>query len=486
MSQRTLEFDIDTEVVYAYLDKLLRFIRDYYIRPSYATYPRFFKNVELKTIDSKEVLVFTELNAEEGWSVDAEMRADKPIHIRLASSETVPQTVLEQIRDDLVIQIQIFEEEVRKITIYFAWREGEKSIPEKLEPSRKELQQIFSDSQVWLNVIFLIGTFGAFIFLGPYAPLILVAAQFLLIFNSDKIFERMGDWKITSGNPKIHILEYPLPIEEYMDFRKRFKMEEVLNIKKEIYQNTLLAGKPLDCQTAGEVFTKYGIKYVPENMSTKIVDVYAIVKKVADKYGIPVPRIVISNVMLPNAAASGPSSSRGIVMITTGLLIQLEEDEIISILGHEFSHLKERDPIMLFILTSVEYLLRAYYLWSIPIFWYLMFYMPYLYLIAVFGFIALISKFFEARCDLESAIVIGKPQILAQALRKIGFPQLRYERIPEYRFQSWLSLEPHPPVHFRIQRLEAMKEPVKSEHPLLQSTADVIKGFTAALQGSFS
>ena len=87
-----------------------------------------------------------------------------------------------------------------------------------------------------------------------------------------------------------------------------------------------------------------------------------LVKKVADRFGYKVPKIVVSNTMVPNAAASGPSPSRGIVLITTGLLVQLDEPEVESVLGHEFGHLKGRDPLILFGLLSAEFIFRFYVL----------------------------------------------------------------------------------------------------------------------------
>ena len=97
-------------------------------------------------------------------------------------------------------------------------------------------------------------------------------------------------------------------------------------------------------------------------MSAKKINVYELVKKVADRFGYKVPKIVISNTMVPNAAASGPSPKRGIVLITTGLLVQLEEPEVVSVLGHEFGHLKGRDPLILFGLLSAEFIFRFYVL----------------------------------------------------------------------------------------------------------------------------
>jgi heat shock protein HtpX len=69
--------------------------------------------------------------------------------------------------------------------------------------------------------------------------------------------------------------------------------------------------------------------------------------------------------MVPNAAASGPSPSRGIVLLTTGLLVQLEEPEVEAVLGHEFGHLKGRDPLILYGLTSLEFIFRFYVLFAL-------------------------------------------------------------------------------------------------------------------------
>ena len=100
-------------------------------------------------------------------------------------------------------------------------------------------------------------------------------------------------------------------------------------------------------------------------MMTRKVNVYEIVKKVANEFRFPMPEIVVSNALLPNAAASGPSPSRGIVLITTGLLVQLEDNEIISVLGHEFGHLKGRDPLWLYGLSAAKYLLWFYVIFGL-------------------------------------------------------------------------------------------------------------------------
>jgi heat shock protein HtpX len=202
------------------------------------------------------------------------------------------------------------------------------------------------------------------------------------------------------------------------------------------------------------------------------------VKRTADKFGFPMPEVVVSNTIIPNAAASGPSPSRGVVLITTGLLVQLDDDEILSVLGHEFGHLKGRDPLFLYSLTAIQYLFLFYVLYSFISFSILLFF---LYFWAILTLIYFIAKFFEARADLISAMVIGQPKVLAEALEKIGFRRLLSERVPSYRIQEWISFEPHPPIYFRVNRLEKITLPAEIKHPLIQSAKDVTRGFIASL-----
>jgi len=103
------------------------------------------------------------------------------------------------------------------------------------------------------------------------------------------------------------------------------------------------------------------------------------------------------------------------------------------------------------------------------------------YLIVALGFIFFVAKFFETRADLLSAMKIGKPMLLARALRKIGYQRLQAERISPTRAPSWINFDPHPPIYFRIDRLERMKTPMDVKNPLLKSARDVFDGFKRSL-----
>jgi len=150
------------------------------------------------------------------------------------------------------------------------------------------------------------------------------------------------------------------------------------------------------------------------------------------------------------------------------------------VLGHEFGHLKGRDPLLLYGLTSAEFLFRFYVLFTLfPLIFTSFLFFGYFW--AVMVVIFFIAKFFEARADLTSAIMMGKPEVLASALEKIGFQRLLYERTPSFRLQEWLGLDPHPPIYFRVTRLEKLEAPAEIKHPLIQSIKDVVSGFRDSL-----
>ena len=472
-SVATVSFEIDTEITPAYFDDLLTFFYQQYIVPRAER----FANVNRTVIDDEPVLSFAVLGPPERGHIDVEIRARRPINVRIVPSDPMsPQAAIDQLKEDVVIGVKLYEERIRRTTLYFAWVVGAEVIPEKPpQGERNIIYRLFSESMLLFFIIFTAVSIFLFIILGPYAPIALVAFQFAMVLFSDKIFARMGDWSVTESDKNVHLFEYHMSVEEFRDFRKRFPKDALLKIKKAIYERTFAIGKPMDCASVQEVLSAYGFECRPGNMLVKTVNVYDIVKRASETFGLPIPKIVISNTILPNAAASGPSPSHGVVLITTGLLVQLEEDEVYNVVGHEFSHLRGRDPLALFGLTAAEYLLRVYVLWP---FLYLF---GFLYLFFALGVVYFIAKFFESRADLDAAIKMGEPKVLAGALRKIGYRRLQFERMPAYKIQEWIGWDPHPPIYFRVARLEKLESPEKIRSPLLRSIGDNIRGFFAAL-----
>jgi heat shock protein HtpX len=481
---QAVSYIITTEIPASYMEKLFNFIYTQYLLPQKQRFTGFYR----ETTNGVPFLSYVVHDAQGKPLLKAEVKGTTPIEVKVIPfDDVVSATAMEEAKQDIVIAVQIFEEKARKATLYFAWREGEEIVPEELKKQEKSFHRLFLETQILFFVIFI--TLGMVIFLilaSLYpeafwiAPIVLLAVQFVFVFFSANFISRTADWHITEANPVIHLLKYNLPIKEHDDLREALPRDQLLAMKKEVYDEILAKRGEIDCNDAQEVFGKYGISCQPENLSVKKVNVYGLVKKIADKFGFPMPKIVVSNTLIPNAAAAGPSPSRGVVLITTGLLVQLDEEEVLSVLGHEFGHLKGRDPLLLYGLSSAEFLFRFYVLFPLfPFFFSSLLFFVYFW--AVMILIFFIAKFFEARADLTSVIKMGKPEVLAGALEKIGFQRLLYERTPSFRVQEWLGLDPHPPIYFRVERLEKLDAPEQIKHPFIQSIKDVLSGFKDSL-----
>jgi heat shock protein HtpX len=475
-------YTIKTDVPSSYMAKLFDFIHSQYLLPQKER----FTNFSRQTTSEADLLSYTITNPAGFELMQVEAKSDSQIQVKVTPLKpTVTATQVEEAKQDIVIALQMFVENARKATLFFAWREGEEIVPEAYTKPEKSFNRLFLETQVIFFVVFIV--FGTTIFITLaaiypdsfwIAPLVLIGVQFVFVFYSNAFIGRTADWHITAENPIIHLLEFYLPVGEKSVVEKIPK-DKLIAIKKEIYDEIIAKHGEINPSTAQQVFEKYGVQMQIENLTIKKVNVYQIVKDIADRFKFPMPKIVVSNTLVPNAAASGPSPKRGLVLITTGLLVQLSEQEIISVLGHEFGHLRGRDPLILYGLTSAEFLFRFYVLFPLaPILFSTFLFFVYFW--AVMVVIFFIAKFFEARADLVSAIMIGQPTVLAESLEKIGFQRLLYERTPSFRVQEWLGLDPHPPIYFRVDRLSRLA-PETIKHPLLQSIRDVIRGFIASL-----
>lgn len=92
-----------------------------------------------------------------------------------------------------------------------------------------------------------------------------------------------------------------------------------------------------------------GVKYVSEKDEPELHDM---VGKLAKEANIPKPKIGISPTPVPNAFAFGRWAADGRVCVTKGVMNLLDKKELEAVLGHEMSHLKHRD-VMIITLISV-------------------------------------------------------------------------------------------------------------------------------------
>lgn len=96
------------------------------------------------------------------------------------------------------------------------------------------------------------------------------------------------------------------------------------------------------------------VRYIKKEEYPKL---HAMVEDLARVGNIPVPRIGIAQIQLPNAFAFGRGRRDGRVCVTEGILKLLDENELRAVLGHELSHLKNRDVLTITLLSVIPMIL---------------------------------------------------------------------------------------------------------------------------------
>lgn len=96
------------------------------------------------------------------------------------------------------------------------------------------------------------------------------------------------------------------------------------------------------------------IRYITNSENPRV---YAMVKNLASGAGIPMPKVGVAAIGIPNAFAFGRWKSDGRVCVTEGILGLLNDDELRAVLAHEMSHLKNRDVLTVTLLSVIPIVL---------------------------------------------------------------------------------------------------------------------------------
>ncbi|MGV0981242.1 MAG: zinc metalloprotease HtpX [Polynucleobacter sp.] len=208
---------------------------------------------------------------------------------------------------------------------------------------------------------------------------------------------------------------------------------------------------------------------------------YALVQELANKAGLPMPKVFLIDEDAPNAFATGRNPEHASVAATTGILRILSSRELRGVMAHELAHVKHRDILISTLAATMAGAISA--LANLAMFaggrnsegrqgnplasLLVMILAP----LAASLIQMSISRAREYEADRGGAEISADPEALAQALQKIhaysqGVPFQAIERHPETAQMMIINpltagglsqlFSTHPPMEERVARLTSM------------------------------
>ena len=169
---------------------------------------------------------------------------------------------------------------------------------------------------------------------------------------------------------------------------------------------------------------------------TRNPELYSMVARLADNAGLPMPKVYVMDNPQPNAFATGRDPENAAVAATTGLLRQLNYDEVEGVMAHELAHIQNRDTLIMTVTATIAGAISMLANFAMffggrdrnnPLGLIGTIAMMLLAPIAAMLVQMAISRTREYAADRRGAEICGKPQALADALRKIASGAKRIE-----------------------------------------------------------
>jgi len=212
---------------------------------------------------------------------------------------------------------------------------------------------------------------------------------------------------------------------------------------------------------------------------TQAPDLYALVDRLRQRAGLPMPTVAIAPHQQPNAFATGRNPQNAVVCATQGLLEMMSTEELEGVLGHELGHVKNRDMLLQTVTATLAGAISSLTQfamftgggrdredrspWAGPL---MIVLGPLAAMIIQFA----ISRQREFEADRVGAEICGRPLALANALRKLDAaarqipmavppavaPLAQVNPLAAYGSGFARLFSTHPPTAERVARLEAM------------------------------
>ncbi|UCD72252.1 MAG: zinc metalloprotease HtpX [Syntrophobacterales bacterium] len=212
-------------------------------------------------------------------------------------------------------------------------------------------------------------------------------------------------------------------------------------------------------------------------------ELYEIVGELANMASLPMPKVYMIQSESPNAFATGRNPQNAAVAVTTGIMRTLSRNELKGVIGHELSHIKDRDILI----GTVAATIAGAIAWiGTMARWGAIFggfgddedsgggNLIFVLIVTMLAGVAAmliqmaISRSREYLADREGALLCRDPRYLANGLRKLdaGTERITLEANPStahlfiinpLRGRGIVNLfSTHPPIQERIRRLEEM------------------------------
>ena len=225
------------------------------------------------------------------------------------------------------------------------------------------------------------------------------------------------------------------------------------------------------------VLKMYGAKIVTEQDAPQL---HAMVDRLRQRAGLPMPVIAVAPHEQPNAFATGRSPEHAVVAVTTGIMKYVPPEELEGVLAHELAHIKNRDMLISTVAAGIAGAIG---------------YLPYLLMFGggrdddnqhpVLGLVMIllapiaamliqlaVSRQREFEADRVGAEILGRPLPLANALRRLDAlahripmqippavaPLAQVNPLAAHGGGMTKLFSTHPPLEERVARLEAMAQ----------------------------